>query len=65
MIEDEGALLIIDKHAAHERVIFEDLKKQRESDDRIATQLLILPLTVILSGEELEAAKEAGGICFY
>lgn len=58
MIEYEGALLIIDKHAAHERVIFEDLKKQRESDDRIATQLLILPLTVILSGEELEAAKE-------
>ena len=58
MVEYEGALLVIDKHAAHERVIFEDLKKQRESDRRIATQLLMLPVTVLLSGEELETAIE-------
>lgn len=58
MIEYEGALLIIDKHAAHERVIFEDLKKQRESDKRIAIQLLMLPITVILNSEELACANE-------
>lgn len=58
MIEYDGALLIIDKHAAHERVIFEDLKKQRESDKRIATQLLMLPLTVVLNSEELASAAE-------
>ena len=58
MIEYEGALLVIDKHAAHERVIFEDLKKQREGDNRIATQLLMLPITVILNGEELASAIE-------
>ena len=58
MIEYEGALLVIDKHAAHERVIFEDLKKQREGDSRIATQLLMLPITVILNGEELATAIE-------
>ena len=58
MIEYEGALLFIDKHAAHERVIFEDLKKQREEDKRIANQLLMLPLTVVLSPEELAIASE-------
>ena len=58
MIEYEGALLVIDKHAAHERVIFEDLKKQREEDKRIANQLLMLPLTVILNPEELACASE-------
>ncbi len=58
MIEYEGALLVIDKHAAHERVIFEDLKKQREADKRIANQLLMLPLTVLLGHEELACATE-------
>ena len=58
MIEYEGALLVIDKHAAHERVIFEDLKKQREEDKRITNQMLILPLTVVLNPEELACATE-------
>ena len=58
MIEYEGALLVIDKHAAHERVIFEDLKKQREDDKRITNQLLMLPLTVVLNPEELACATE-------
>ncbi len=58
MIEYEGALLVIDKHAAHERVIFEDLKKQSSEDNRIATQILMLPITVILNAEELACADE-------
>ena len=58
MIEYEGSLLVIDKHAAHERVIFEDLKKQRENDNRIANQLLMLPLTVVLNPEEIASATE-------
>ena len=58
MIEYEGDLLIIDKHAAHERVIFEDLKKNREADGRVASQMLMLPITVIPSNEELSAASE-------
>ena len=58
MVEYNGELLIIDKHAAHERIIFEDLKKQRESDTRVATQLLMLPLTVILDKDEIATAFE-------
>ncbi len=64
MVEIEGALLVIDKHAAHERVIFEDLKKGRARDGRIASQALLLPITVILSSDELASASEhKGEIC--
>lgn len=58
MIEYEGALMIIDKHAAHERIIFERLKKSRAEDGRIATQLLMLPITVMLDHDELQCASE-------
>ena len=58
MVEYEGALLVIDKHAAHERVIFEDLKKNSESDGRVASQSLLLPLSVMLSPDEISAAVE-------
>ena len=58
-VEYEGELLVIDKHAAHERVIFEDLKKQNESDGRVASQSLLLPIPVSLSSIEAEVAEEA------
>ena len=61
MVETEGALLVIDKHAAHERVIFEDLKRTRARDGRVASQTLMLPITVILSSDELSAAKDFEG----
>lgn len=58
IVELDGELLIIDKHAAHERVIFEDLKKSRERDGRVASQSLLLPLSVILTPDEISAALE-------
>ena len=57
-VEHEGALLVIDKHAAHERVIFEDLKKQNLNDGRVASQGLLLPITVNLSPDEISAVSE-------
>ena len=58
MVEYDGALLVIDKHAAHERIIFEDLKSGRERDGRVASQSLLLPVTVILTADECSAADE-------
>ena len=55
MVEYEDTLLVIDKHAAHERIIFEDLKKSRKEDTRVSSQSLLLPLTVILTPDELAA----------
>ena len=57
-VEYDGAILVIDKHAAHERVIFEDLKRSRIEDGRVSSQGLLLPLTVILTSDELAAANE-------
>ena len=61
MVEYEGALLVIDKHAAHERIIFEDLKRSREEDGRVASQSLLLPITVLLAADEISAAEEYQG----
>ncbi len=48
---------IIDKHAAHERIIFEDLKS-KISEASPSSQLLLIPLEVDLSAEELSAISE-------
>ncbi len=58
MVEIEDSLMIIDKHAAHERVIFEDLKRTMQNDGRVASQALILPLSVALSPDEISAASD-------
>lgn len=58
IIERDGELLVIDKHAAHERVIFEELKKNNANDKRIVSQQLLLPITVLLSSEELIAVND-------
>ena len=58
MVEYDGALLVIDKHAAHERIIFEDLKRSREQDGRVASQALLLPVTVLLTADEMSVAEE-------
>ena len=55
-VEVEDRLLVIDKHAAHERVIFEDLRarmKEVETD----SQLLLLPVEVMLTTDELQALE--------
>ena len=58
IIEYDGAVLLIDKHAAHERVVFEDLKRSRNQDGRIGSQILLLPITVIPGDVELSVAIE-------
>ncbi|MBQ4603609.1 MAG: DNA mismatch repair endonuclease MutL [Clostridia bacterium] len=55
MCEYKGKLVIIDKHAAHERIIYEKLKK--DNGER-TPQLLLLPVTVTLSKEEYSAVLD-------
>ncbi len=55
LCEYKGKMVIIDKHAAHERIIYEKLKK--ENGDR-SPQLLLFPVTVTLSKDEYSALLE-------
>lgn len=55
-VECEGKLLLIDKHAAHERMLFERLKAEAESTK---SQVLLSPVTVMLSKEEYSALLSA------
>ncbi len=55
LCEYRGKMVIIDKHAAHERIIYEKLKK--DCGER-TPQILLLPVTVTLSKEEYSAVLE-------
>ncbi len=55
-VESEGRLLIIDKHAAHERVLFEELRA-RMKDAESASQLLMLPIEVMLTTDERQTIE--------
>lgn len=52
LVECGNEMILIDKHAAHERIIYEQLKMQNK---KIASQMLISPLAVHLSREEYAA----------
>jgi DNA mismatch repair protein MutL len=59
--EGEDHLIIIDQHAAHERILFEKLKKEYEARS-ITSEKLLIPILVELSAEEsyiLESTGEA------
>jgi DNA mismatch repair protein MutL len=57
-LEDE-TLLVIDQHAAHERVIFETLLERQKKDGRQSSQAMLLPLSVSLTPMELDAVCQA------
>lgn len=54
IVECEGELLIVDKHAAHERMIYEELKANTVHFG----QILLKPVTVTLSKEEYSVITE-------
>ena len=51
IIEMDGAMYMIDKHAAHERMNFEQLK----ASSQVSSQVLLSPVAVRLSGDEYNA----------
>ena len=57
-LETDGEMLIVDQHAAHERLLFEELKSNLKNDGRVASQSLLLPLPVDLDPEGVAAAAE-------
>ncbi len=52
--EWRGSVYFIDKHAAHERLLYNDLRQADHSD----AQMLLAPITVSLNREELDVLTE-------
>ena len=57
IVERGDTMLLIDKHAAHERIIFEELKERMRSSEP-SSQLLLLPIDVMMTSEEIRILDE-------
>lgn len=55
LVELEGKMLMVDKHAAHERILYDRLIANKEP---VQAQMLLMPVTVSLSKEEYSAVLE-------
>lgn len=56
LIESGDALLLIDQHAAHERLMFEKFKKQMAAGE--ASQRLLTPIVLRVSAKEMALIEE-------
>lgn len=56
LAETDGKLLMIDKHAAHERILFEDMKKNLRGES--VSQVLLVPIELHLTPAELAVTDE-------
>lgn len=57
VVELDDKMLLIDKHAAHERVIFEQLKAGMKKRTP-SSQLLLLPLEIMMTSSEVSVLDE-------
>ncbi len=56
-VETDGKLVVIDKHAAHERILFESLRGKLK-DAVVLPQILLVPITLGLSQSDFNAVCE-------
>jgi DNA mismatch repair protein MutL len=56
LAENDAGLVIVDMHAAHERIVYEHLKSALASE-RMATQPLLVPATFAATPQELATAE--------
>jgi DNA mismatch repair protein MutL len=60
LLEDDEGLLVIDQHAAHERVLYEELRNE-VNENRVVIQELLQPFVLSLSPTDTEQILELAG----
>lgn len=58
ILEIQNELYILDQHAAHERIMYEKVKKNYYSDEDKDSQLMLLPDIITLTHKEMDIARE-------
>ena len=61
IVEQDDKLILIDKHAAHERMIFDRLKTQERE---IMAQNLLIPVTIRPNGDDMDAITENAALLY-
>ena len=62
IFEMNDEMYIMDQHAAHERIMFEKVKKNYYSDESKDSQLMLLPDIITLTHKEMDIARENMGL---
>lgn len=57
IIEQDDKMMIIDQHAAHERLKYEEIKKELESS-KVYSQPMVVPVVANLTSKEIATFKE-------
>jgi DNA mismatch repair protein MutL len=58
VLESDRGLVLLDQHAAHERILFEQMLNRLERNDQAPSQRLLLPETVELSARDASFLRE-------
>lgn len=57
LAENAAGLIVVDMHAAHERVLYEELKSHFLANARTLMQPLLIPVPVVLSERDIEVIQ--------
>jgi DNA mismatch repair protein MutL len=58
LAENQSGLIVVDMHAAHERIVYEQLKEQLDQAG-IASQPLLIPASFAATAQEIATAQQA------
>ena len=62
LAENAHGMVVVDMHAAHERIVYERLKAQVDSGARIASQPLLIPATFAATPQEVATAEDSAEV---